>query len=235
MRRRNALALIGTALTASVAGCGGLGTADETETPTDETPPTDTPTETPTTPQTVVNGSFEADWAGWTVGRDLPLDPNAETERAVASEAGVTTRTATDGVTACRLFIDGSQDDGTVWVQQPLDFSGADYLAIDYLVSDSFNEIRKAAVYAGPEPETPLTETDFDTSQSLEGHARPGWKTLTYDVTQDGPGLLAVGFSVVWETGSTTLLDNIRVSADPPVTVTPPTPTEQTDNGGLSE
>ena len=235
MRRRTALALIGTTVATSLAGCPGLGNTDGTDTPTetqtDGTPtptePEPTPTATPAVPTDVVNESFEDGWTGWTVGRDLPADPNYETDRPVASEAAISTRAATDGITACRLFIDGSQDDGTVWVQQPVDLTGFSHLALDYRVSDSFNEIRQPAVYAGPQPENGLVETDFDTSKSLEGHAAPGWQTFTYDVDHDGPGLLAVGFSIVWETGADAFLDNVRLLADPPETVTPQaTPTD---------
>ncbi len=238
MRRRNALALIGTTIATSLAGCPGLGNATETETPTttpdDGTPTPTEPEPTPTVPTDVVNGSFEDGWTGWAVGRDLPVDPNYETERPVASEVAITTRAATDGIGACRVFIDGSQDDGTVWVQQPVDLSGYTHLAVDYLVSDSFNEIRQPAVYAGPEPDDGLVETDFDTSKSLEGHSTPGWKTFTYDVGHDGPGLVAIGFSIVWETGADALFDNVRLSADPPEVVTPEaTPTDAPGDGDI--
>mgnify|MGYP000185732018 CR=1 FL=1 len=187
--------------TATPGGSTPTGTEPADPTPTDTATPT--PTDTgPDVPTSLVNGSFEEGWVGWSIGRDLPEDPNREGQQAVASRVGVTTEDATHGQASCRMFIDGSQDDGTVWVQQPVDLSAYDYLAVDYGVSTSFNEIRKAAVYAGPEPSKPLTETDFDTSKSLEGHSRSGWKTLTYEIDHDGPGLVAVGWSIVWETGA---------------------------------
>jgi len=254
MKRRSMLALTGTALSTALAGCGALADGSDgtaTDSPTDTPPastPTDTPaptetatptpgdegtqtaTPTPDAPATLRNGSFEDDWAAWTVGRDLPTDPNRPGDRAVGSDVGVTTRRSSDGETSCRLFIDGSQDDGTVWVQQPVDLSEYDYLAVDYVASNSFNEIGKPAVYAGPEPDDSLTETDFDTSNSLEGHSRPGWKTFTYEVDHDGPGIVAVGFSIVWETGYRTFMDNVRLTTDEPATITPePTPTESGD------
>jgi len=256
------LALTGTALSTALTGCGVLANGGDDGTPTNapdsgtdtatptadptEVPPTatDTPspteegtqtaTPTPEAPADLRNGSFEDDWAAWTVGRDLPTDPNRPGDRAVGSDVGVTTRKSTDGETACRLFIDGSQDDGTVWVQQPVDLSEYDYIAVDYVVSNSFNEIGQPAVYTGPEPSEPLTEQDFDTSKSLEGHSGSGWKTFTYEVDHDGPGLVAVGFSIVWETGYRTFMDNVRLSADEPATITPeptPTPTEGSDDG----
>jgi len=145
MQRRTMLALTGTALSTALAGCGALAdsgddtptddSGDGTPTPTDPSDPTatptdgGTPTDTPGAPSELTNGSFEDDWAAWSVGRDLPTDPNRPGDRAVGSDLGVTTRRSSDGETACRLFIDGSQDDGTVWVQQPVDLSAYDYLA----------------------------------------------------------------------------------------------------------
>lgn len=223
------LTLTGTALTASVGGCLARSrSAGSAETPgTDSTSQTASPTatstatETPDSSSTLVNGSFEDDWTGWSVGRDLPEDPNREGDRAVVSEVGVSTRDASDGTTSCQLFVDGSQGDGTVWIQQKAALTDYDYLAVDYRVATSFNEIRQAAVYTGPEPDTSLSEQDFDTTRSLEGHSVQGWKTFTYEVGHDGPGIIAIGFSVVWETGAETLLDNVRLTTEQPSTITP--------------
>jgi hypothetical protein len=239
------LALTGTALTTVLAGCDDISEAEEptdsadptenspTDTVDSTAPGTDPGTSTPGSGEPLKNGSFESDWAAWSIGRYLPDDPNRESGRKVASEAGVTTRYATDGTSACRLFIDGSQDDGTLWVQQAVDLTDAEYLAVDYRVSESFNEIRNAAVYTGPVPEEPLTETDFDTEQSLEGHDREGSKTFTDDVAHDGPGLVAVGFSIIWETGAEAFLDHVRLTSDPPEPITPEG-TPESDSPGLS-
>ena len=247
MRRRSLLAMSGTALTTAIAGCSALGSDDSdptdtpTETPTNTTNPEETsdPTEGTTDPQVpadLQNGSFEDDWTAWEIGRDLPADPNGDTARSVASEVAITTRNVlgrgrtgptTDGVTSLRLFIDGSQDDGTVWVQQPVDLSDYDYLAVDYRVSTSFNEIMQSAVYAGPAVEGGLSEADFDRSNSLSGHDAEGWKTFVYEVDHDGPGIVAVGTNIVWETGAAALLDNVRLTSSEPDRTTP-TPTTTT-------
>jgi hypothetical protein len=241
MRRRKLLALSGTALTTAVAGCSSLGGSDSDPTtgePTTDPTETDSPTDTDTPnddtdlADDLRNGSFEDDWATWTVGRHLPDDPNVEGDRKVASGIGVTSTDASDGTTCLRGFIDGSQDDGTVWVQQPVDLSDHDHLAVDYRVTDSFNEILQAAVYVGPSVEGGLSEVDFDRSNSLSGHRGKGWKTFVYDVDHDGPGVVAVGFNIVWETGASGLLDNVRLTADDPETVQPPTRTETPTDGG---
>lgn len=221
MERRSLLALGGTALATTLAGCSSLGGADSTSPSESTTEPEQTTTRTPSA--SLQNGSFESDWRGWTVGRRLPEDPNEPGTQRVASEAGVSTRYASDGETSLRVFIDGSQDDGTVWVQQPVDLSQYDYLAVDYQVSTSFNEILQAAVYTGPEPDDSLEEQQFDRSNSLAGHDAAGWKTFVYDVSHDADGIVAVGFNIVWETGAVGFLDNIRLTNSTPTTVRPTT------------
>lgn len=242
MDRRSVLALNGGALAAitGLAGCtDALGTDpagdDPTTDPAGDDPTTDPADGSPTADPSseLVNPSFEADWAGWTVGRDLPEDPNESGEQPVASAAGVSSFHASDGENCLELRIDGSQDDGTVWVQQPVDLSGVASLSVDYRVASGFNHLRSAAVYAGPDPDGPLTEEQMDTSRSLEGYNRDGWTTFSYDVSHDGPGVVAVGMTVVWETGVVGQLDDVRLSSDPPSTrTTAPPPTDEPTTSG---
>ncbi|MFW5956583.1 MAG: PT domain-containing protein [Halorhabdus sp.] len=180
-------------------------TASPTESPTDS--PTDSPTEMPST--TIQNGSFESALDGWTVGKDLPEDPN-NSGQPVDSDVRTTTQQAASGERALALEIDGSADDGTVWVQQQVDLSGVETLSLaGYSEKESFNEILKVAAYAGPVPEKGLSETDFDTSEHLADHE--GWKTYEYPVEHDGPGLVAVGVSIVWETRALGILDDVAI------------------------
>ncbi|MFB6295719.1 MAG: hypothetical protein ABEH66_02635 [Halobacteriales archaeon] len=203
----------------------------ETQTPTDGATPTPdrtptgtpkgggTPTRTPygggtPTPAPgaeLENGSFEDGLRGWTVGRDLPADPN-NPDRKVGSEADVTAHVASQGNQAVEFFLDGVADDGTIWVAQEADLAGVETLAVDgYSETESFNTVAKLAVYAGPVPGKGLAEADFDTERATEDHE--GWKTYEYEVSHDGPGLVAVGISVVWETGVRRQLDDVRLSA----------------------
>jgi hypothetical protein len=206
MRRRSLLSALGVGL-AALAGCQGNPSGDTTTTTTETTTPETTTT---TAPGTLTNASFEDGLAGWTVGRDLPEDPN-KTTGVVDSEATTTTEMASDGTRSLALSIDGSQDDGTLWVQQPLDLSGVGTVALDYrTVAGGANTITKAAVYAGPERS--LAEAEFDVSEPLEREDGGDWQTFEYDVAHDGPGLLAVGITVVWETEVLRLLDDVRLS-----------------------
>jgi hypothetical protein len=212
-----------TAGLAALAGCtdGGPGGEETTTEPTTDRPTTErTTTESTTAPPettagpgaTLVNGSFENGLTGWSVGRDLPADPN-KTTGVVDANASVSGQFASDGAQSLKLFVDGRQDDGTLWVQQPVDLSGVGTLAVDYYTTaGGANTITKAAVYAGPEPSGSLAEADFDVGEPLERADGGDWQSFEYDVAHDGPGLVAVGITVVWETEVTRLLDDVRLA-----------------------
>jgi hypothetical protein len=224
MDRRHFIGAIAAGLS-TLAGCQGDGGEPE-ESPVDSptNSPTSTPNSTPTrtpdgggTPTQVPgaeleNGSFEDGLRGWMIGRDLPADPN-NPDRKVASEADVTAHFASQGNQSIEFFLDGSADDGTIWVQQEIDLEGVETLAVDgYSETNSFNTIAQVAVYTGPVPENGLVEKDFNREYATEDHE--GWKTYEYEVAHDGPGLVAVGINVVWETGVRRQLDNVRLLAE---------------------
>lgn len=202
MRRRSFLAAVGAA-TIATAGCTAYTDGDPNngrQTTGDGGDPT-------TTPSTgVANGSFENGLAGWTVDQDLPDQLGPE-----GADSGTTTDRAAQGETALTLTLDGSHDDGTVWVQQQADLTNVNTLAVDaYSPEPSFNEVTQLAAYTGPT--TPLEETDFDRSEQVRDHE--GWKTYEYQVDHDGEGLVAVGISIVWETTATRFLDHVRLRQD---------------------
>jgi hypothetical protein len=157
------------------------------------------------------NPSFEDGMDGWTVGTHLPVDPNDPDGGPVATEVRASAVRASDGDRSLRLFIDGLQDDGTLWVQQSVDLTGVETVSVDvWSPFESFNTISKVAVYAGPDPGRPLTEADFDVVRAVEDHA--GWHTHTYPVTEARDGLVAVGISVVWETELERGVDRVRLA-----------------------
>ncbi|WP_188879886.1 hypothetical protein [Halarchaeum grantii] len=154
----------------------------------------------------LANGGFESGLAGWERGRELPTDPN--TGAPVASAVTVSDEQASEGSRAASFFIDGRQDDGTLWVAQTTDLSDADTLAVDvWSPEESFNTITKVAAYAGPE--RPLTESAFDTTRAVEDHG--GWRTYEYPVESATDGLVAVGISVVWEAEVRRYVDAVRL------------------------
>lgn len=187
MRRRRYLAALGTTVVSLGSGCAERQHGDGID---------------------FQNGSFEDGLDHWVPGRDVPEDPN--TGDPVANSITSSTAQASDGSRSVSLSIDGRQDDGTIWAQQLAKLGDVDTLAFDvYSPEESFNTITKVAAYAGPNPEKPLTESDFDTERPVEDHA--GWKTHEYPITHDKSGLVAVGISVVWETEVTRYVDNVRL------------------------
>jgi hypothetical protein len=123
----------------------------------------------------------------------------------------ITTDRVRSGSRAASLFLEGTADDGTIWVQQAVDLSGSDTLSM-WVYSDqaSFNTRVQVAAYAGPIPAKGPTESDFDTRTPADGHE--GWKTVEYPVDHDGRGLVAIGANVVWETEVTAIFDDVALS-----------------------
>lgn len=229
LHRRRVLQGIGVAVTGAVGGCGDRagdstpsprrsttetghpadGSTTPTRTPTSDPDPPSTPTGTPRT--TLRNGSFESELEGWAVGADLPEDPENPGHPVEARATPSTARSA-HGERSLELFVDGRQDDGTVWVQQLVDLTDVETLAVTvHSPGRSFNTITEVAAYAGPAPEktNQLTESDFDTRKAIENHE--GWAVFEYTVDTDGSGLVAVGINVVWETTVTRYLDRVTV------------------------
>jgi hypothetical protein len=139
----------------------------------------------------------------------LPRDPD-DPDRPVASTVEPSTAQASDGTRSVRMQLDGSADDGTVWVAQGADFGEVATLRVDcYSEEATFNLLAELAVYTGPMPEGGLSEADFDTGEQTGDHA--GWKTYEYPVTFTGTGVVAVGMNVVWETTVERFFDDVRL------------------------
>lgn len=194
MERRRFLCGVAGAATAGLAGCAAPWTGPDQ----------------PSAPGALSNPGFEDGLLAWTIGRDLPPDPN--TGDYVASRARSTSDVASEGERSCGLFLDGRQDDGTIWAQQAVDLTGITRLSVDvHSPEESFNTITKVAAFAGPRPDRGhLREEDFDTSRAVEDHA--GWATFEYPVDDEGVGLVAVGISVVWETEVARHVDHVRLA-----------------------
>ncbi|MDS0282612.1 hypothetical protein [Haloarcula onubensis] len=210
MHRRTYLAALGAAASATLAGCGAsdastdipAGTPQSSETPASD--PTDTPAGPATT---LANTSFENGLDAWQVGRDLPEDPGNPGQPVDASVSTTTAR-ANTGASSVEMTVDGSADDGAVWVVQVVDFADAARLAVHcYSPEQTFNALAELAVYAGPMPEGGLREAVFDRSEQTGDHA--GWKRYEYPVDFSGTGVVAVGMNVVWETTVTRWFDDV--------------------------
>ncbi len=181
---------------------------------------------------------FEEDLAAWEQGSDVPDDPNREGET-VNWSIGLSDEAATSGDRSVRMFIDGSQDDGTIWIVRPIDVAeAASYDATvrvqAWSQSESFNQITDLVLSLSTRP--PTDEESFPRSQdgqpgeSEDGkvagireplHQTEGWQTYGFNwTTPEGVEQLyvAVGISVVWETEVHHFIDDLSVDLQPRAT-----------------
>jgi hypothetical protein len=163
--------------------------------------------------------SFEDGLTAWDQGSDVPEDPN-NPGQPVAWSIQQSDSVSLAGDFSARYFLDGSQDDGTIWLMQALQAEAGHAYTVDlsldfWSASESFNTIAKVALYTGAE--APTAEEDFDTSRAA--NQAEGWKTynLQAEVAPDTDGEIwvAFGISAVWETEMTYFIDNVQVEAVP--------------------
>jgi hypothetical protein len=115
------------------------------------------------------------------------------------------------------LYIDGRQDDGTVWIEKMLSAKRNSKIQVEisfdfYSESESFNVIAAIVCFAGTSD--PEAEADF----TVLGQANDasGWKRYTYTAIlktgSSGEVWVAVGISVRWETQMTYNLDDLEIT-----------------------
>ena len=146
----------------------------------------------------VVEEGFEGDLSAWTIGTDLPEDPNKQSG-VVDYQAVIQPDTVFAGGQALKLYIDGRQDDGTVWIQRQIDAVTADEVSLSFRFwspfKGSFNNLAYVVSYVGPEP--PQMEDDFVRVAPMTDVGE--WDPLVLSARTDGADSMwaAVGFSVV--------------------------------------
>jgi len=167
-----------------------------------------------TKPQ-VMKESFENDFGGWVADADVPPDPNNPGHTVEWSITRATT-TAHSGQYSLRFFIDGRQDDGTIWIEQKITTRRNTQVQIQvsfelYSERESYNTIAGVCVYIGVR--NPETEIDFTVLGTANQVA--GWKKYTYTTTIEtdstGEIWIAAGITVRWETTMTYFIDDIEV------------------------
>jgi hypothetical protein len=164
-----------------------------------------------------VTESFETDLGGWRSDTD---------GRARAWGITRSQEQARHGAYSLRVFMDGSLDDGTSWVERQ--FKVAPYATVQVTVDFHVWSSRQAdigtwLVVAAAGTRNPEAEADFSRLGATEQVA--GWKPYgkTWTVTADAAGAVwvAVGTSVVWETIRHHYLDYVRVTIQPAVGAAP--------------
>lgn len=175
-------------------------------------------------PGVVLREPFETDLSGWVVGTHVPADPNDPAGGPVATDAAVADDNVFAGEHALRLYLDGRQDDGTLWVERPvgvLSEAGADLTVRFWFYSPfggSFNNLANAVAYIGTRP--PRVEGDFARLAPVTDI--DGWEPLVHSARLDGAVgdsvWVAVGFSVVWEAEQVYYVDDLSVESSGPAT-----------------
>ena len=162
-----------------------------------------------------VTEDFEGGFGEWTADVDVPLDPNSPSQP-VEWHVMRVSNISHSGQSSAELFIDGRQDDGTVWIERKI--AVEKNLPVNVRISfwfyseqESFNIIASVCAYAGVN--NPEAEGDF----AVVGPANEvvGWKnyaqTMDFNMASSGEFWVAVGISVRWEAYMTYYIDDVRI------------------------
>lgn len=164
----------------------------------------------------VYTESFENDFGGWVADADVPLDPN-NLGYAVDWNVSRVASLAHSGEYSVGLYIDGRQDDGTVWIEKKIPVRNRSQVHVTvsfefYSEQESFNIIAAVCTYIGISD--PEVEDDFVVLGSANEVG--GWKEYTHTVAlaigSDNEVWVAIGITVRWETEMTYNIDNVRVA-----------------------
>jgi hypothetical protein len=157
----------------------------------------------------------EENFGEWTTNKHVPLDPN-NPGHPVQWHIRRVSNISHSGTYSVELFIDGKQDDGTIWLERKINVKENAQIRVSvsfwlYSEQESFNTIAAVVAYAGIVK--PKVEDDF----VVVGFANEaaGWKNYVYtaDLTTDsnGEAWVAVGITVRWETYMTYYIDDVRI------------------------
>ncbi len=168
-------------------------------------------------PKTVIyTEGFEEDFGEWKGDADVPPDPN-NPDSPVDWNVSRVTSPVKFGQYSVELYIDGRQDDGTVWIERELSVKKNSQIQVKvsfdfYSESESFNVIAGVIGFAGTS--NPEVEADFTVLGQTNEVS--GWKRYTHTATlktgSSGEVWVAVGISVLWETEMTYNLDDVEVT-----------------------
>jgi len=159
--------------------------------------------------------SFEEGFGDWVSDADVPLDPN-NPGQPVEWHISLVSNVSHSGRNSLRLFIDGSQDDGTIWVEKGTDIPKNSLIHVMlsfWFYSAQQSDAVIAVVCAYANVANPEVEADFTVLGPANEVA--GWKEYAimanlYTGSSDRLWV-AVGISVRWETHMTYYIDDIEI------------------------
>ncbi|NHJ31635.1 MAG: hypothetical protein FK732_02120 [Asgard group archaeon] len=162
---------------------------------------------------------FELGLGDWIIDRDVPMDPNNPGHEVNWSVTRVENASrAISGTHSLKLFIDGRQDDGVIWIEKSFTLKANKKYRVTisfqfYCGGESFNIITQVVGYCNTT--NPEVEADLIEGLLGSGEQAPEWKeysrTMTVRTDTDGILWIAVGMSVVWETEVSHFIDDLLV------------------------
>jgi len=165
--------------------------------------------------QTIFSYDFENGLGDWAIGAQVPKDPL--TGEPVAWKIEPTTDESVSGNFSIQLYIDGVQDDGTIWIERKLSLQAnfARRVNVSFQFwsgSDSFNTIAEVVCYVGEK--SPKEEADFQVLGTANQVS--GWKTYSFSslakTGNKGEIYIALGISVRWEAEMTYFVDDVTLN-----------------------
>ncbi len=160
---------------------------------------------------------FENGLGNWSKGNDLPDDPNRPGKK-VDWHIETSALQKQDGTYAAEFYLDGTQDDGTIWLSRsfkvPLGKPVAAHIYFSlWSESESFNKLAEVVAYAGAQPA--VMESHFSDRQAA--NQTKGWKAYHYQITvpkHNGLVWVAFGISALFETKLTYYLDTVKIQIE---------------------
>jgi hypothetical protein len=166
--------------------------------------------------QTIFFDDFENNFGNWTIGSQVPEDPNNPGHK-VEWIIGRSTNQSYSGEYSVLFWIDGRQDDGTIWIMQklPLEANSEKSVNISFQLwsgEESFNTLAAVVGYLGENK--PQAEADFQVLGAA--NQLSGWKAYSFSseivTANTGEVYVALGISVRWETELIYFVDNAEIT-----------------------
>jgi hypothetical protein len=163
---------------------------------------------------TVYRESFETGFGSWTPDSDgLVRDWSIKRENALSHQ-----RPPVDGAWQLSFYLDGRNDDGTIWIERTIDLPAGDVgLTMTFwLSSASQGSVNTWPVVAYAGEKNPSLESDF----TSVGHTEQavGWTQYKYGNKFSNKAAttiyVAVGISATWETERTYPVDLVEITVD---------------------
>ena len=168
--------------------------------------------------------SFEKSFGGWTPDHQIDCEPSCTFNWSIERS----TLQAHDGVVSLRGYLDGTNDDGTIWVERPFTVTPNSVISFEvnfYLWSENQSEINQWPVVAYIGLNNPERESDFNIIGNTDEVA--GWRQYSYTTSLStasaGVIWIAFGFGATWEIPRTYFLDSVSVQVNTVASASPAT------------